>query len=99
MNVSVYERFGLRTFRFTNVSVYECFCLRTFRFTNVSVYEHFGLRTFRFMNVSVYERSVYSSEKHGRPPSVIVLYTGCGIDFRGKLFLNDREIVMLNGGM
>jgi hypothetical protein len=30
MNVSVYERFGLRTFRFTNVSVYECFCLRTF---------------------------------------------------------------------
>ena len=32
------------------VSVYEHFGLRTFRFTNISVYEHFGLRTFRFTN-------------------------------------------------
>jgi len=48
--VSVYEHFGLRTFRFTNFSVYEHFGLRTFRFTNFSVYELFGLRTFRFTN-------------------------------------------------
>jgi len=32
------------------VSVYEHFGLRTFRFTNISFYEHFGLRTFRFTN-------------------------------------------------
>ena len=54
-NISVYEHFSLRTFRFTNISVYEHFSLRTFRFTNISVYEHFGLRTFRFTNISVYE--------------------------------------------
>ena len=58
--ISVYEHFGLRTFRFTNIFVYEHFCfehfgLRTFRFTNISVYEHFGLRTFRFTNISVYK--------------------------------------------